>query len=544
MKKNSGYADKGIFLVICLYLLLVGRHFFVPISPDEISTFISSLRIAQGLKPFFFHSPLIYYFLYIFQKAIPLDPVLSSRLMIVLVQFVMIFLVYRIMKLTGMAKLFIYFILLFMISPLGVTGALAIDIDNSLLCVMLLAFSYYLIKIIEQKDKPGIDYILCIVFFALSLWTKLTTPIFFSGVFLSVILCNRSLRNRILTFTNLFILGGGLFIFSLYLFSKFFDWNFLEPFLNILGRFNNSFASPLSSPLVNLTKNVLFLGVWASPFALLLLIFVIKRSLDSDFPPSVYIFISFVYCAVFYLCFTFVAFGYPKYSFTSLVFLILFLLYFLQEEPLREYFTWIAFLVFVFLPFGDPILDLRFGLRDCFARQSHCNLLLFAIKPTLYLTIFLLLYFLLKFKTKTQNTFLLSIFISMISYNVSLNINQMFSIYSTNYSYGETGLYEVAKYIKPRIDINESVIAPLHLVYYLGRMDLNDFNTIYNTDWEDKDNFFRMISSHANKFLVLSVASNSIKTYDLLKQADIKDYLEENFIYHRIGSFDIWQRKQ
>jgi len=431
-----------------------------------------------------------------------------------------------------------------MISPFGVTGALAIDIDNSLLCVMLLALSYFLIKIIEQKDRQVLDYILCIVFFTLSLWTKLTTPVFLSAAFLLVILCKKDLRNKIVIFINIFLLGGGLFLLSLYFFGKVYGWNFLEPFINILGRFGNSFASPLSSPLVNLTKNVLFLGVWASPFVLLLLIFVVRKSLKNDFPPYVYVFISFIYCAVFYLCFTFVAFGYPKYSFTSIIFLILFLLYFLQEEALEKYFTWIIFLVFVFSPFGDPILDLRFGLRECLASQNHCNLLLFAIKPLLYLIIFSLLYLLLKFKTKAQKAFLLSIFISMISYNVSLSINQMFARYAINYSYGEEGLYKVVKYIKPRININESVIAPLHLVYYLGKMDLNNFNIIYNADWEDKDNFSKMINNRANKFIVLSVASNSIKTYDLLKLSEIKYYLAENFIYRRIGSFDVWQRRE
>ncbi|MBI4981969.1 MAG: hypothetical protein HZC15_02305 [Candidatus Omnitrophica bacterium] len=479
-----------------------------------------------------------------FQKIIPLDPVLASRIMIVFLQFVLMFVVYRIMKLTGISKMFFYFLLLFMISPFGVTGALAIDIDNSFLCVMLLAFSYYLIKVIEQKEKSVLDYISCIVFFALSLWTKLTTPIFFLVVFLLVVICNKALRNKILVFISIFIFGGGLFILTFYFSSKTYDWNFLEPFINILGRFGNSFTSPLSSPLVNLTKNVLFLGVWASPFALLLLVFVVRKSLKSSFPSCMYVFTSFIYCAVFYLCFTFVAFGYPKYSFTSIIFLIIFLLYLLQEEPVKKYFIWIVCLALIFMPFGDTILDLRFGLRECLASQNHCNLLLFAIKPLLYLIIFSLLYLLLKFKTKAQKAFLLSIFISMISYNVSLSINQMFARYAINYSYGEEGLYKVVKYIKPRININESVIAPLHLVYYLGKMDLNNFNIIYNADWEDKDNFSRMINNRANKFIVLSLASNSIKTYDLLKLSEIKDYLAENFIYRRIGSFDVWQRRE
>ena len=117
----------------------------------------------------------------------------------------------------------------------------------------------------------------------------------------------------------------------------------------------------------------------------------------------------------------------------------------------------------------------------------------------------------------------MGLFILTFSHSLALSIVQAYVPYQTNYSYGEHGTIDLNAYIKRRLRADERVFATKDVLYRLGRPD----EYLGHNVWSNKDTLLKTLRRGDVRFLILSIPSQSITTYQIIMSRDVQALLKD-----------------
>lgn len=243
------YTVLFIILCICIYLLFALFSIREPIMADQINFFNAAKLLDIGnvffgkrtpLVSLDFPHPLLYVHLLSFIDKFWGINTVNARLIGILCFIITLLFIYFISK-----KIFEYdnngrliallACFLYSINPMVIQGSLLIDIDNTILTVALLFFIFYFVRFSERLNFKNL--FLLGLLFALSLWTKLTTPLI---LILSIIMfhfLNGTYKKGLLQAFVILTIGVTLFLFTWRLYCYVYSQPFFAPFGSLWGSF-------------------------------------------------------------------------------------------------------------------------------------------------------------------------------------------------------------------------------------------------------------------------------------------------------------------
>lgn len=199
---------------------------------------------------------------------------------------------------------------------------------------------------------------------------------------------------------------------------------------------------------------------------------------------------------------------------------------------------------------GDLLYLTNYAIKENFIRNNFnvlifykesCNIL---FKLCLLLVLLLAIFFFYH-KVKRQkfiSSCIISIFIMFISGSLALNIIQYKAKYQVIYTYGNQGVKDLVRSLAARITLEDRIIAPYEVFYYLGAQDSGFL--MRSADLISAENFLNALNRIKPTYVVYGIASNTIKQYkDVFSSKLISEYFRANhFISKNIGSYTLWMR--
>ena len=62
--------------------------------------------------------------------------------------------------------------------------------------------------------------------------------------------------------------------------------------------------------------------------------------------------------------------------------------------------------------------------------------------------------------------------------------------------------------------------------------------------WKEKDTFLKLLKKADTQFLVISIPSQSLGTYQIIRSLDVQEVLQDQYIVAKIGTYTIYERKR
>jgi hypothetical protein len=124
--------------------------------------------------------------------------------------------------------------------------------------------------------------------------------------------------------------------------------------------------------------------------------------------------------------------------------------------------------------------------------------------------------------------------------NAGLALLQRQSAYDTGYNYGGTGTVAAAVYVQQNVSPGRRIIATDEILYYAGRPGRECVST---STWSQENSFTAALEDPSTGALVMSITGNSTaQMRRVWHEGMIRDILDSQYRYARIGGYDIWIR--
>ncbi len=440
--------------------------------------------------------------------------------------------------------------ILYFINPLILQFSLLLDIDNSLLTLLVLLFFYVFIKNHTRRSvKTGI---FLGVIFGISLLAKLPTPPFA----LASIFIFYALRGEIKkAFLETFLIGSTGVIFFItawltYALSLNLPLDFFLVYnygTKVLPAAHNGifFAWPL------MARTAIFSIFWVSPaFVALSLMAVLNETLAFLKTKKVSpLFLLVIFSLLLFFVYTVIypRVGMMKYQFMNAPILILVISFFIfrvlekiaPKELFISFFAGVVLFLFDYLCMPDSVF---FALYFPAAAGS-VPAVMFYLLPLLILPLGLSLYFSGGIKAKYL---VLGSLVALFAYNISLDFKQM-APYTTTYDwnyYGEIGLQDTINYLDENLSDDGVLICRKDVGYYLKEMKNHP-----NRKWYSSDNCFNLPPQDKDAFFLKVMAKDDVEFIELDGQAVRDPNLPQslpNYFYpdKQFGNFLILKRKR
>lgn len=208
------------------------------------TSFVNHLDIRLGI----WHPPFYIHILQLIDKAAGLN-LITARLFGISCFIITLFLIFLIIVKINEASPFKHIIgltgvFLYSINPMAIQGSLLIDIDNTIMPVLLLSFCYLFIKRESNRGSIVLGFL-----FGILLWAKLTTSLFLIPSILIYYVLKGKYKEGFKKSILVFSLGAVCFLTTWYLYSLIMNKPFMRPFSAIIGSFmgNNFVSDPLSA---------------------------------------------------------------------------------------------------------------------------------------------------------------------------------------------------------------------------------------------------------------------------------------------------------
>lgn len=378
----------------------------------------------------------------------------------------------------------VYAVCLLLLNPMMLQGALLIDIDNSLLTVLLTLFLLCL-RWSHSKSIP-FQVILLGFIWGVSLSTKLTTPLFLPPLVLLFYALQGDRRRAVVVPILTTLIGLALFFSFWSLYSWKVGVPFSLPFEHAFGQyFRVAIGIEYGVGLGYLVARVKDLGgivFWLSPalavlFGVSLLdwlscIWTSKRNSWFD--------LLYLYSLTILITYVFVKgmlWDFPKYHIPALPILAIMaavlidrLIHDLADLTMpKNWFIYGIISVGLFLYFllfaRDPLVILfdKFSGRKLLTEAQAILIMIF---PLVAVVAFLRAY---HSQWPLRRVVLLSALITLVPSNLSLDFWQSQARYSTTYHYGEKGMTEVIERIRHQPVSGQIIFARRDIAYAVGR---------------------------------------------------------------------------
>lgn len=431
--------------------------------------------------------------------------------------------------------------ILYLTHPLSIQSSLLLDIDTGLLIPAILILSATLII-----DKPPNILKISLATF-IAFLTKLTTPIpvVFAAILATIKDSSPALEKRIFSI----LIGIGFATIFIFITAEFLGCSWTDPFVYLFSAFQSKSSKEIANIIITFIRSV----TWFSPYLILIFFCVFIRCFGKgkDARISRVAIVAFV---IFfgYLIIGGVLHGYPKYQLPALPLIIMLIsLKLCIPEELLSIKPWlwifiITFLVIIFsLIMPDPLLLLNYEFRNFLLTGKgsmeiidHAGRVItaLAIAPLIVLIIL---------KRSNPKMHLKKIIIPIflvctLGYNLAIDLKQATATYATRYCYGERGTFELASLVRT-LPAGHHAVVPEHIQFLAG---ITADKLIRAGFWRDINEISPTIAKPQTMLFAYSLSYNTVKQLNGFKNNErMKKILNDQFFYRRIGTFDVWQRK-
>ena len=443
---------------------------------------------------------------------------------------------------------------LFLTSPAVIQGALWVDIDPTLLSLVV---NFFLFCLLRSKATSWGRAFRMGALLAMSLWTKLSSPFLAIGSFWICSFFARDRGRRVLFAASVFAAGLSLFAATWLLVCRLYGFPVWDPFRYGLYKSAATRLQGLPAVIVKeLGLRSLRILLWFSPYWLVLCMTSIgrvvtqwkERKAAGRDRETLALFVFSVFTIFLWSGGT--IFGYPKYHmplFPAACTLIAGLLPAGRPDKrsaaaLLTMWVFVSLLFFVRL--GDPILDLNFRLRwamvqgesavwDIFQEGAKKGILLLAVP----FFVFMILRRALRFKSR--EAWILSFFLLTFSYHAAVGSRQMLAPYLTGAAHGDRGTKEMIAFLKERARSPGILLADMDIIYHLD----GKFPHVHYTAWKSVGHLSRELQRREVQGLVYSVGHNEVKELsEVFSAPEVQTILNRYFAKTEIGTFTIWLR--
>lgn len=447
-----------------------------------------------------------------------------------LLTLLVVYLITKHLNFSNFSKVLAIFI--FLLNPLIVQGSILVDIDNSALMFFITLFVYAYLKL----DKTMKNLVLLAILFALTLWTKISTPpVLILGIFIYHVL-NREYRDALLESTIIGFIGCFLFLITWFSYCAFLDLPFPQPFIHNISYLSH--GDSLHYILTHLWgfKNILF---WATPFFLLLILAISQSRMKFYCKNRKLIVVDFLVIVGLLIFFEYLIVGsyqtadFPRYFIPMMPFFSIASAYYFErvrELERRDLHALVLVLVitvvYLLLWSSDPLLVDRVIFNE---KSLHKIAEETAVVTAQYIIPFVIPYIILKI-LRVRNAFILSIAVPLLLCSIYINAIQVGADYNTNYLYGERGMKNTIDYLSSRVNSSDIVIARKDVAYYLK---VREFYRLPETPKE----FGELMNKKHVKYIVVNKEGHftSLKYANVLQLIDSTCELDKEF-----GDFKIY----
>tara|TARA_Y100000310_G_scaffold342034_1_gene443446 strand:+ start:19540 stop:21198 length:1659 start_codon:yes stop_codon:yes gene_type:complete len=543
MKKTTIILSGIIFIYIIFFSLSAGQLYY----GDEVVFLIASEEISTGkivghfsftngiindnLSTMLVHPPTYIYLLSLFIKLFG-NSSYVVRSVSALFSIGVIILIYlttkKILKKRNIEKsenwaLFAAF--LYAINPLAIQSSIIIDIDGGLLNFFSLLFIYLYIS------KKSYLYLIPSLFMIFA--SKLSGAIILFGAIILLNLISLDYKEIFKTI-KLFLISGGLFFLSFFIYTKIFNLNGKSLFLG--SSIIDFIIIFIKNPYLILARSFWALKLFfyfATPFLFFLFIIciyliiknILKYKLDyiKTNKDLLLLWVYSIVVILFYLLTGVTGWNFPKYHIAILPSIIILIIYFTPKRiinikkiiPLIIITLILLSGYFIFF-LNDPLIP---EVKGRVSTTSLIHVATLVVIRTLKYAIFpILLCFILFKKIPRKRLWLILLFL-LIFTSFYLNLIQINADYSTHNIYGDKGLEEVLEFLK-EIPPNQLLCYP-HLSYYLGYNKTYELTSVYKNKTRLKE-----ILNQVNRIVLFQKDIDSIgehlTEFELEKQ--IYDY--------------------
>jgi len=451
--------------------------------------------------------------------------------------------------------------LVFTLHPLAIQGSMLLDIDNTVLTVLLTLTVFYFIKNSRTLNLRTGIFLTSLLF--LCLWAKLSTPFILMG---SLILFHIFKREKKKVIQIFFISIAAILAFLLVWKIDSVVFNF--PFSVAFGRSFSVVTKGLQlgslSAIQKLALRILRVTLWLGPYLVLFwAVNIIERSREIIIKKeqlnfndlliiySVCVFISYILIGG--TLFSFAKYQYPMLPILSIIIANAVVSLDLKNFKRHLILYGLLGLVFLFISnvfCGDLLYQVNYVLRKIaiFSPDQLPDFYKdFAKRMIFYFLPFILGIFIIRLLTKKESwfrifSFLLITFIIMS--NFSFNLYLRGTKYFTTYCYGrDIGEFRrVAKFCKDIVekDKNAKIIAPEDVLEYAGIGIFLGYEEL----WDDRDNFLNVIKDKRVQVVIYNFAYNALFSYkEIFFNSEVQTELKNSYKLISFKEHSVWLRK-
>ncbi|MFH1897077.1 MAG: hypothetical protein ABH886_02380 [Candidatus Desantisbacteria bacterium] len=515
---NKKIQHEAIFQLLLLPLLIILyliKNFTFPVS--ESLQFLTDSTSFKQLLTVSYHPPIYFFILRIFQLFIP-DKIIACQMVGVISIYLAALLLFHIIKKqeTDSPVSIKYWLVLFFITFVPIYNSMfLLDIDNTIMTPFLLFFINYFLDNVKQAKPWKISLLLVLLF-----WIKeVMYPPVIIFIFIITII-ELGIKNGFIKFLQILIISSLLsaITYGLYSHLLFNNWGAIafngeKLFYKVTTIGSSESANSLKFSL-NSFKGLISILCWINPLLCFIIIINLKKILSS-YKNKYYLLFIFIYGFILLTAWGNPG-GYIKYHIPLISFL-LFLLYPAFIEMLvsvnKKFIFALLILIIVYFFSGDYLYQI-YTMNT--TRSSNSKFIF--LFTTLYLLLPVLSMVLFSRKIKVSTVAL----IFLIAQNFGLLGNQILADYSTNYHYGDRGIYEVINFLKAnhletKVRFGTTPYLPVAI-----------FNISFPTKKEQ-------ISPQEKEYFV-------DRDYSFIRNAVFLPNLKEYTKIKQIGNYQIWKK--
>ncbi len=428
---------------------------------------------------------------------------------------------------------------LFLLNPYTLANATLPDIDSTVLPVLCLLFIFAANKLILQgKHSPEKLIVILSVVFALTLWTKLTTPLILPAYLICLMyISSKNIKKSLLVTFLVFIGGAALYASTYYLYCILLDLSPTYTYSFLLSSFTKG-TTDSAGILDGIIRNVDYIKYFVYwPTLPILAIFLVSlfgivsnKDFSEEGKTKKVLGMMGLLTTVFYAMLISPFGGFFKYPFVVFGLIMLTIVFFYQDYTEKQKTNPLIFVIAACLGF---FVQLMYWGDSMFVN----------VKPSKHLFTLLVIssvfFALIKFRPiLVRGVFVFTLLFS-IGFQFSISRIQAISPYPTKYLYGQTGLDQTANYLNLNTEDDEVIWSMKDVGYYADRRFIESYRYYFNESLETE--LEGMLKEGKVRYYVVTtgIGQDNIDYY-----TRIGEILEDHAtIERRFGNFIIYKSK-
>jgi hypothetical protein len=430
---------------------------------------------------------------------------------------------------------------LYLFNPYTLANTTLPDIDSTVLPVVLLLFIYFSLRyLLTNRDMSRRVVVILGGLFALTLWSKLTTPLIIPPFLACLaLITTKDYKKSLLFSLRVAALGAATFVVTYFMYCKLLDLSASYTYHFLVDSFTKGTNS--GGILTSVRRNLQYTGSFAywptlPVFALFLVSFIgmmLDRTKDEKTRIKQLLLVTGLAVSVFYLALISPFGGFFKYPFPVFGLLLLNIVFFYDRYFRTIKMSGWHLLTALFVGF---LLEKIYWKDTMFVGGKPFTHLL-----VLFLLMIAVWYVLLKVSTRriAPMLFVLSLLFA-IGFQLSISRIQAIAPYPTKYHYGQVGLDQTTAYLRSNTTPTEAIWSMKDVGYYVNNRYYESYS--YYFDKSLQSSLVDMMKAGQVRYYVASIG---IGEDNLEADPEMKQILDTNGVQEKqFGNFIIYKAKE